>query len=315
MKKGNGLFIGVCLLCLSSCSPRIMVNVMKSYPKTVSDSVHVFELGQVVPNAAEVIGRVAVVDNGFSTNCQYGDVLKLAKEKTAEVGGNGLMLTWHKMPSLINGSCHQIEGKMLHLTDMIIDTTVQNPIMEAETKQQEIIIKERKRVEAPANTFFLQVGYGLITSNLYMVEGNRLKKVSPLGGLEWRFECNHTYKSGFGVSAIYTGYHREISTSQDYANIYIHYVAPALTYTLRVDRFIGRVGLGMGLGYYDAGSSQCAGFASNIDLRLEYMLSKKIGVNFALSAINNTLSKEYQVGDEKPIIQRAAYTTGIQFYF
>lgn len=312
MKKGNGLFIGVCLLCLSSCSPRIMVDVMKSYPKTVSDSVHVFELGQVVPNAAEVIGRVAVVDNGFSTNCQYGEVLKLAKEKTAEVGGNGLMLTWHKMPSLINGSCHQIEGKMLHLTDMAIDTTAQNPIMEAEAKQQEIIIKERKRVAVPANTFYLQYGFGLITSDLYLADGT---KVSPLGGFDWRAECNHTYKSGLGFSAIYAGYHRKISSTRAYANLYLHYLAPALTYSLRMDRFIGRLGVGMGVGFYDDGFSQCTNFASNIDIRLEYMLSEKIGVNFALSAINNTMSKKYQVGDKKPLIQRAAYTTGIQFYF
>ena len=312
MKKGKGLFIGVCLLCLCSCSPRIMVDVMKSYPKTVSDSVHVFEIGQVVPNAAEVIGRVAVVDNGFSTNCQYGEVLKLAKEKTAEVGGNGLMLTWHKMPSLMSSTCHQIEGKMLHLTDMVIDTTVQNPIMEAEAKQQEIIIKDRKRFEAPASTFYLQVGYGSITSEFFLADG---KKVSPLGGVEWRAEFNHTYKSGFGISAIYTGYHREITSSQAYANLYLNYLAPALTYTFRMDRFIGRLGLGMGLGFYDDGFSQCTGLASNIDLRLEYMLSEKVGVNLTMSDMLNTMSKQYQVGDYKPGIERLSYTTGIQFYF
>jgi len=312
MKKGKGLFIGVCLLCLCSCSPKIMVDVMKSYPKTVSDSVHVFEIGQVVPNAAEVIGRVAVVDNGFSTNCQYGEVLKLAKEKTAEVGGNGLMLTWHKMPSLMSSTCHQIEGKMLHLTDMVIDTTVQNPIMEAEAKQQEIIIKDRKRFEAPASTFYLQVGYGSITSKLYLADET---KVSPLSGLEWRVESNHTYKSGLGVSAIYAGYHRKISSSQDYADYYLHYVAPALTYSLRVDRFIGRVGFGMGLGYYDDGLSQCASFASNFDVRFEYMLSGKVGVNLAMSDMLMIMPKRYQVDDLNPGIERLSFTTGIQFYF
>ncbi len=312
MKKGKGLIVGVCLLGLCSCSPKIMVDVMKSYPKTVSDSVHVFEIGQEVPNTSEVIGRVAVVDNGFSTNCQYGEVLKLAKEKTAEVGGNGLMLTWHKMPSLINGSCHQIEGKMLHLTDMVIDTTTQNPIMEAEAKQQEIIIKERKRYEAPANTLYLQYGYGLITSDMYLVDGT---KVSPLGGLEWRAEFNHTYKNGFGISAIYAGYHREITSSLAYANLYLNYLAPAVTYTFRVDRFIGRLGLGVGIGYFDDGSSQHTGIGSNFDLRLEYMLSKKIGVNFAMSGMFNSMSKLYQVGDKLPGINRSSYTTGIQFYF
>lgn len=312
MKKGTGLFVGVCIVCLCSCSPRIMVDVVKSYPKTVSDSVRVFELGEVVPNAAEVIGRVAVVDNGMSTNCQYNQVLKLAIDKTAEAGGNGLMLTWHKTPSLMSSTCHQIEGKMLHLTDMVVDTTVRNPVMEAEVKQQEIIVKERKRYVVPANTLYIQSGYGLITSKLYLADRT---KVSPLSGLEWRVECNHTYKNGLGVSAIYAGYHREISSSQDYADYNLHYVAPALTYSLRLDRFIGRLGVGMGLGFYDDGFSQCASFASNFDFRFEYMLSEKFGVNLAMSDMLMTMPKRYQVDDFKPGIERLSFTTGVQFYF
>jgi len=185
-------------------------------------------------------------------------------------------------------------------------------VMEAEAKQQEIIAKERKRYVVPANTLYLQGGYGLIMSKFYLSDRT---KVSPLGGLEWRVEANHTYESGFGFSAIYAGYHRKISSSNAYANLYLHYVAPALTYSYRVDRFIVRLDVGMGLGFYDDGFNQCTNFASNYDFRTEYMISEKIGVNFDMSTIVHTMSKKYQVGNLEPQIGRLSFTTGVQFYF
>ena len=56
-------------------------------------------LGEKVPNTAETIGRVSVVDRGTSTNCRYDQVLHLAQEATGKIGGNGLAITNHQKPS------------------------------------------------------------------------------------------------------------------------------------------------------------------------------------------------------------------------
>ena len=65
MKLTNLLSISVLLL-LASCSPKVVTNLIKTYPNPVpADSVRVFELGETVPNTAEAIGRVSVIDPGM----------------------------------------------------------------------------------------------------------------------------------------------------------------------------------------------------------------------------------------------------------
>ena len=52
MKLTNLLSISVLLL-LASCSPKVVTNLIKTYPNPVpADSVRVFELGETVPNTA-----------------------------------------------------------------------------------------------------------------------------------------------------------------------------------------------------------------------------------------------------------------------
>ena len=115
--KNIHLFSGVVIMLLFvSCSPKVVTALAKTYPEVVlPDSVIVIEMGETVPNSAEAIGRVSVVDRGFSTQCKYHQVVYLAKEATGKAGGNGLVITNHMEPSFWGSSCHQISGLMLHL--------------------------------------------------------------------------------------------------------------------------------------------------------------------------------------------------------
>lgn len=95
----NKLFFGVVLplIFLTACSPRVTTKVIKSYPLVVAaDSVCVYESGDYVPNSAEPIGYVSVTDAGTTTKCKYDQVLRIAKEETAKIGGNGFAITDHK---------------------------------------------------------------------------------------------------------------------------------------------------------------------------------------------------------------------------
>ena len=70
-----------------------------------------------MPETAERIGSVQVVDGGASTKCNYEQVVALAKLETAKNGGNALALMDHRKPSLLGSSCHQIAGDMLWIGD------------------------------------------------------------------------------------------------------------------------------------------------------------------------------------------------------
>lgn len=90
MKKAHLFVAGATLLLLTACSPKVVTHISKTYPDVIpADSVHVIEPGGMVPNTAETIGRVAVVDRGFSNKCRYDQVLRLAQEATGKNGGNG----------------------------------------------------------------------------------------------------------------------------------------------------------------------------------------------------------------------------------
>ena len=78
----------VAVLTLSACSPRVMTEVTTNYPSRSVDEVTVFDVGDTVPNNSVALGKVAVLDRGFTTNCGYDRMLSLAKEKTAETGGD-----------------------------------------------------------------------------------------------------------------------------------------------------------------------------------------------------------------------------------
>ena len=92
-------------LFLGSCAPKVLTYIEKKYPSRVAaDEVHLYGVGQTVPETAERIGSVRVVDGGASTKCNYEQVVALAKQETAKSGGNALALTDHRKPSLLGSS-------------------------------------------------------------------------------------------------------------------------------------------------------------------------------------------------------------------
>lgn len=59
--KAVNLFFSFFLFSLVACSPRVVTDLVKTYPDMVSvDSVVVFEPGETIPNTAESLGRIAV---------------------------------------------------------------------------------------------------------------------------------------------------------------------------------------------------------------------------------------------------------------
>lgn len=80
MKTTNLLLILLLPIFLGSCAPKVITRIERSYsPRVTPDKVHLYEVGQTVPESAELIGNVKVVDSGASTKCNYDQVVSLAK--------------------------------------------------------------------------------------------------------------------------------------------------------------------------------------------------------------------------------------------
>lgn len=71
-------------LFLGSCAPKVLTEIKNTHtPVVTANEVRLYEIGDSVPQSAELIGRVKVLDSGLSTHCQYDQVVALAKEKNS----------------------------------------------------------------------------------------------------------------------------------------------------------------------------------------------------------------------------------------
>jgi len=105
---------------LCSCSPKVHKHIIKEmHPVSNETEVAVYGIGDVVPENAEVIGNVSVLDGGFTTHCDWETVLETAKQEVRAAGGNGIEIVQHSYPGQNGSNCHQITAYMLNISDDI----------------------------------------------------------------------------------------------------------------------------------------------------------------------------------------------------
>lgn len=311
MKKTN-LFAMAAICLLTACSPRVITHVVKTYPDVVpTDSVYVIELGEKVPNTAETIGRVAVVDQGMSTNCRYDQVLRLAREATGKNGGNGLAITDHLTPSFWGSSCHQVSGLMLRMSSREVDTLKTNPVQDFIDFGQEIAKKQAEDRRLPSNTLEASIGYGWINSKLYDVNGNEL---SSLSGLEWKFSYRYIWSSGWGIGMQYSGF----KSNNMGGDLTLSYIAPECAWGSKWGNWIFKGGVGVGLFLFKNMLYNTSGVGCHATLGMEYILSKHVGLGVTLNSISASLPKQQGMQlkeNERSGIARINLLGGLRYYF
>ncbi len=207
-------------LFLGSCAPKVLTEINNPHtPVVTANEVRLYEVGDSVPQSAELIGRVKVLDSGLSTHCQYDQVVALAKEKTAQSGGNALALTDHRKPSIWS-SCHQIAGNML-----LIDETKRHETYTRATTpvedSKECNCEEQSRFRH--NTFYANIGYSCIVSKFYMpLEATG----HPKRGMDWMAGYDWVSTSGFGAGVMYSGYKSSYLLSDIDFAVKLTYIAP-----------------------------------------------------------------------------------------
>ena len=126
---------------MCSCSPKVHKHIIKEmHPVGNETEVTVYGIGEIVPENAEVIGSVSVLNGGFTTHCDWETVLETAKQEVRAAGGNGIEIVQHSYPGQNGSNCHQIAAYMLNISDDI------EPIAMSETAKENfhdyVVMKE-----------------------------------------------------------------------------------------------------------------------------------------------------------------------------
>ncbi|MBQ8657419.1 MAG: hypothetical protein IJ527_10300 [Prevotella sp.] len=312
----NVLTLGGAVLLLAACSPRVMTEVTMSYPARSVDEVRVFDVGDTVPNSSVAIGKVAVVDGGFATNCGYDRMLQLAKERTAETGGNGLLLTEHREPSFWGSSCHQLMGTMLSMSDMTVEPSLPNPVMEGIQRDAEELARRMEEMRPPKNSFRLNVGPSWILSEITVPKGT----YKHLSGLEANVEYLHTWRNGVGVGvngAFYRSSYED-GVFRDKSDFTILYIGPSLSGVTKLGkRWLLNAEIGLGYAHTDDGYNTSNGIGMQYKLGVDYMLSKQVGLGLELNSLLTNMKKPdgFELPDDKRYgFDRLGVLAGVRFY-
>lgn len=278
-------------LFLGSCAPKVLTEINNPHtPVVTANEVRLYEVGDSVPQSAELIGRVKVLDSGLSTHCQYDQVVALAKEKTAQSGGNALALTDHRKPSIWS-SCHQIAGNML-----LIDETKRHETYTRATTpvedSKECNCEEQSRFRH--NTFYANIGYSCIVSKFYMpLEATG----HPKRGMDWMAGYDWVSTSGFGAGVMYSGYKSSYLLSDIDFAVKLTYIAPQFVMKQQFRQW--SIEEKLGIGYFNyresvkgSGSVSASGVGYNFLLGTEYHVSDLVGIGANIGYISGSLPED-----------------------
>ena len=109
------LFFGVVFVLLQSCAPSVSYiskDSIKRVSKPSDYNIIVYKPGDKLPSNAKIIGSLYIGDTGFSVRCGLDDVIRLAKKKAREVGGDAIQITEIDYPDLTS-TCYRIKANVI----------------------------------------------------------------------------------------------------------------------------------------------------------------------------------------------------------
>lgn len=305
-------------LFLGSCAPKVLTEINNPHtPVVTANEVRLYEVGDSVPQSAELIGRVKVLDSGLSTHCQYDQVVALAKEKTAQSGGNALALTDHRKPSIWS-SCHQIAGNMLLIDETKRHETYTRATTPAEDSK-ECNCEEQSRFRH--NTFYANIGYSCIVSKFYMpLEATG----HPKRGMDWMAGYDWVSTSGLGAGVMYSGYKSSYLLSDIDFAVKLTYIAPQFVMKQQFRQW--SIEEKLGIGYFNyresvkgSGSVSASGVGYNFLLGTEYHVSDLVGIGANIGYISGSLPEDKfgnpNEEDGSTGIFRLHFNVGVKFHF
>lgn len=113
----NGLILYTLAMLLTSGAPKIDLQTTKVYPPLdYREEVKFFEIQENFPTQGEELGILGLGDTGFTTKCNFQQMVEYAKLEARKIGGNAIKMIDHKKPDLMS-TCHQIVVKIYKISD------------------------------------------------------------------------------------------------------------------------------------------------------------------------------------------------------
>lgn len=292
---------------LMACSPRVVTEVTAIYPAVQPSTVKVFLSSDSVPNTAQPIGKVAVVDRGFTINCKYDQMMMLAIQRTAACGGNGLLLIDHVRPDF-GSACHQVYGTMMRVTDNKVDPSKPNPVATAARREQAALAEYRRKTKLPTNILMVNGGLSIMYSEVSTPKGNHRGRA----GFDMSLEYERLWQSGWGVGANYFYNH----TSYDGLGASLNYIGPSLVWSRKTTKgWRWDSSFGLGFSHYRESESNYkkSGFGVMYKLGVDYMLTDQWGIGAQLSDVSCWFGKD-DFGNRMRF-ERINIMVGARYYF
>ncbi len=112
-----GLIPIVLIALIVGCSPKIILNKSSEslYPKVeYGEPFALLEEDTVSIADQFLLGKIRFRKQGYTVNCDYKAVIRLAVNEAKSIGGNCLVITEHKVPEIGN-TCHRIKGTVYRI--------------------------------------------------------------------------------------------------------------------------------------------------------------------------------------------------------
>jgi opacity protein-like surface antigen len=277
-------------LLLSSCAAAVSTRVEKAYPATdYHTEVKVFDTGDSIQSSAERIGTIKIGDSGFSGFVYLDEVIEKAKTEARKIGGDALLITTQKPPSLWGSSVHRITADILRMDTTAAVPLYINPYFNTAPSQLRIAVDG---------------GWGYRTAE----EAKGLPKgyVDDLrGGFNWGGEITGFVSERSGIGLTYSEHRAGIGKSYEQVwkeDITLRYIGPHYMLRCRLPKKSSVLLMGFGLGYlsYQDKGKLRDGTPLNLDAEtvgLRYSIgfdtnpSKPYGIGVQLSFIGGSFNK------------------------
>ncbi len=286
---------------VTACSPIVSTQLTAVYPPQPVNAVNVVEESQV-PNSAQPVGKVAVIDRGLGFKCQYEKLLEIAKARTAACGANGLILT-EPMTANVTSPCNQVYGTMFLMTDNNVDPSKPNPVMTAVSSERVALANYRRKTKLPTNILKVNVGPSLMTSKLeyyYTTDGTNVRKakLKSKTGLDFSVDYARLWRTGwgFGVNLIHNTTTFEGNSLLPDNDVSLTYLGPSLIWSRKTtEGWRWEVAIGLGYSHYSqkvtgAATESGSGFGTLSKIGVDYCITDK----FAIGAELNSISQHFK---------------------
>ena len=302
------------------CSLRVLTEVRADYPAQSAERVMVYGTDEAVPEGADTVGSIRVLDSGLTTKCRYAQVLQMAAERTAACGGNALHIDAHSQPNFWS-NCHRLNGTMLRVPERVVTATTRQEIQRMEALQDEaeaarMLEKSMADEERPRQMLRVSVGPSWITSRVYVTQTRFFK---GRRAIDVYADYEYQWRKGWGLGANFA-YNR--ASFGSYGSFTQTYLGPSLLYAYRRPRRIGmEIALGLGVGYYaELGGYTAFGMGMQSRLGVEYLFTKHFGIGLQLISFSCYYPKPKEAEivlkeNEEYRLDRVSVQLGLQYYF